>query len=199
MASAAASRAAYHHGDLANALTDAAVDLARAGGPGAVVLREAARRVGVSATSAYRHFAGHDDLIAAVRSRAQQELAESMRTEPVVGAEVDGTDAELARLHALGRGYLRFAQTEPGLFRAAFSQSTPTSSDSYQLLTGALDDLVTSGRMAPERRPNAETAVWSTVHGLAELLLDGPLAALDDAELETVILQVQDFIVRGIG
>ena len=45
----------YHHGDLANALTLAATDLAREGGPEAVVLRQAARQVGVSATAAYRH------------------------------------------------------------------------------------------------------------------------------------------------
>ena len=65
----------YHHGDLANALTAAATELARDGGPEAVVLREAARKVGVSATAAYRHFAGHGDLIHAVKELAQERLA----------------------------------------------------------------------------------------------------------------------------
>ncbi len=62
-------RAAYHHGDLPNALADAATDLARSGGPEAVVLREAARRVGVSAAAAYRHYASHCELL---RLRARQ-------------------------------------------------------------------------------------------------------------------------------
>src|SRR3954462_15106324 len=74
-------RGSYHHGDLANALTTAATQLARDGGPEAVVLREAARKVGVSATAAYRHFAGYDDLIHAVKECAQDDLAEAMRTE----------------------------------------------------------------------------------------------------------------------
>src|SRR5215471_15488734 len=74
-------RGTYHHGDLANALTVAATQLARDGGPEAVVLREAARTVGVSATAAYRHFAGHGDLMHAVKERAQESLAASMRSE----------------------------------------------------------------------------------------------------------------------
>ena len=63
-------RAGYHHGDLPNALADAATDLARGGGPEAVVLREAARRVGVSAAAAYRHYVGHCELLQAVKHRA---------------------------------------------------------------------------------------------------------------------------------
>ena len=68
-------RSTYHHGDLANALAAAAAQLAREGGPDAVVLREAARRVGVSATAAYRHFASHNDLFEEVaKFRAARRL-----------------------------------------------------------------------------------------------------------------------------
>src|SRR5438477_6156040 len=74
-------RRAYHHGDLANALTSAATELARHGGPEAVVLREAARQVGVSATAAYRHFAGHGQLIHEVKERCQASLTEHMCAE----------------------------------------------------------------------------------------------------------------------
>src|SRR5215468_7175665 len=114
-------RGTYHHGDLANALTVAATQLAREGGPEAVVLREAARSVGVSATAAYRHFAGHGDLIHAVKERAQAALADRMRAELAAGEPLDdpGLDA-LRRLGAIGLGYLSFALTEPGLFRTAF-------------------------------------------------------------------------------
>ncbi|HKS99193.1 MAG TPA: TetR family transcriptional regulator, partial [Rugosimonospora sp.] len=78
-------RESYHHGDLANALTVAATDLARSGGPEAVVLREAARQVGVSATAAYRHFAGHGELIHAVKQAAQAGIADCMRAELAAG------------------------------------------------------------------------------------------------------------------
>src|SRR5439155_20803437 len=73
-------RRAYHHGDLANALTNAATELARHGGPEAVVLREAARQVGVSATAAYRHFASHGDLVHEVKERGRASVRACMRT-----------------------------------------------------------------------------------------------------------------------
>src|SRR5215475_796947 len=118
--STTASRGSYHHGDLANALSSAALDLARRGGPEAVVLREAARQVGVSATAAYRHFAGHGELLHAVKDQAQSELAGRMREElgrlPV---EPDPVQHAVRQLRALGTGYVRFALTEPGLFRTA--------------------------------------------------------------------------------
>ncbi|HEV7626499.1 MAG TPA: helix-turn-helix domain-containing protein, partial [Streptomyces sp.] len=76
--SARAGKSAYHHGDLRNALIEAATDLARDGGPEAIVLRAVARRVGVSPTAAYRHFAGQAELLHAVKELGQQRLTESM-------------------------------------------------------------------------------------------------------------------------
>ena len=64
-------RSTYHHGDLRRALLEAGTDLAREGGPDKVVLREATRRVGVSANAAYRHFADRDALLDEVVSIAQ--------------------------------------------------------------------------------------------------------------------------------
>src|ERR1043166_3875151 len=71
----------YHHGDLAAALTDVATELARVGGPGEVVLREAARRVGVPATAPYVHFAGHQARVETVKDRALAELAAAMHAD----------------------------------------------------------------------------------------------------------------------
>ena len=60
-------RTTFRHGDLRRALLDAALDLARTGGPGAVVLREATRRAGVAPNAAYRHYASQQALLRAVR------------------------------------------------------------------------------------------------------------------------------------
>lgn len=197
-------KSAYHHGDLRNALIEAATALARDGGPDAVVLRAAARRVGVSPTAAYRHFAGQGDLLHAVKERGQQRLAESMEW---AVSEVTGDDGEAAmeRTRALGRGYIRFALTEPGLFRAAFCQAEPGAEGdeadgadmaqwqvrSIEMLVEALDALVATGRMAPQRRPGAEITAWAMVHGLATLFMDTSLAHLPadqrDAAIERAI------------
>src|SRR5690242_18462131 len=83
-------RSTYRHGDLRRALLEAGIELARSGGPDAVVLREATRRAGVVPNAAYRHFANRDALLQAVRAAALAALANSM-------------EAELARLPP-GRG-----------------------------------------------------------------------------------------------
>src|ERR1700760_4688848 len=59
-------------------MLDRGVELARAGGPDAVVLREAARMVGVVPNAAYRHFADRDELLAMVCTAAMRELAARM-------------------------------------------------------------------------------------------------------------------------
>lgn len=74
-------RATYRHGDLRRALLDAGIELARAGGPEAIVLREATRRAGVAPNAAYRHFAGRLDLLQAVRAASLAALARAMEAE----------------------------------------------------------------------------------------------------------------------
>jgi AcrR family transcriptional regulator len=201
-------RGTYHHGDLANALTVAATQLARDGGPEAVVLREAARAVGVSATAAYRHFAGHGDLIHAVKENAQEALAASMRAELTAG-EPSGDPATeaLRRLYGIGVGYLRFALREPGLFRTAFCRADKgfedqaaemSASPAYQLLSETLDALLAAGLLAPQRRPYAEIFAWSCTHGLATLMVDGPLSNLPDAERDIAIQRCLDGVLHGL-
>ena len=74
-------RSTYRHGDLRRALLDAGIDLARAGGPEAVVLREATRRAGVVPNAAYRHFGSRQALLQAVRAAALAALAAAMEAE----------------------------------------------------------------------------------------------------------------------
>jgi AcrR family transcriptional regulator len=205
-----APRSTYHHGDLTNALTDAATNLARTGGPSAVVLREAARRVGVSATAAYRHFAGHGELMHAVKHQAQAALARAMREElDAEPADQDpGRDA-VRRLRALGATYVRFALAEPGLFRTAFCHleaKTPTvaadpgpeSASAYQMLSEVLDDMVDAGLLSAQQRGYAPVAAWSAVHGLALLVLDGPLAQLPAEQLGPLIQGTVEVTVAGL-
>jgi AcrR family transcriptional regulator len=214
-------RDTYHHGDLAHALTVAATDLARQGGPEAVVLREAARQVGVSATAAYRHFAGHGDLIHEVKEQCQAALAEHMRAELATGepaaderrpagpAQVpahDPRERAVQRLRALGRGYIRFALAEPGLFRTAFCRTESPREKSldmidapaFAMLAETLDELAELGMIPAERRPYAEMVAWSTAHGLAALIADGPLSALPDQEREAAISRTIDAIVAAL-
>lgn len=204
-------RATYRHGDLRGALVDAGVDLARQGGPDAVVLREATRRTGVSPNAAYRHFADRAALVDAVASRAQSLAAAEMEAH---WRAVPTTDDRLVvargHLRAVGTGYLRFARREPGLFRVAFSvrrhlaqafepaAAGPGGRTPFGLLAESLDELLASGGMTAERRPGAEFLAWSAVHGFAMLTLDGPLADLDGETVDGVGERVVAMVEAGL-
>jgi AcrR family transcriptional regulator len=202
------SRHSYHHGDLANALTGAALELARAGGPDAVVLREAARKIGVSATAAYRHFSSREDLMHAVKDCALTELAERMEQELArVPAGEDRPDQLRLRLRALGAGYIGFALEKPGLFRTAFAHMEPMTGREgmdpmetrpFRLLIETLDDLAELGFIDPARRPFLEVAAWATVHGMAELLLDGPMRHLPPELQQAAVTRALDMVTDGI-
>ncbi|MGX5680013.1 TetR/AcrR family transcriptional regulator [Schumannella luteola] len=202
-------RASYHHGDLRHALLTAGVGLARDGGPDAVVLREATRRVGVSPNAAYRHFADREALLAAVCDAAQAMLAEAIDTQ--FAAVVTHHEGERARGHlrAVGTAYVAFALDEPGLFRTAFfvptdlegaarpTRAGPSGRTPFELVGDAIDELVASGQMPASRRPQAEFLAWSSVHGLAMLLIDGPLRGLPREQADAVTQRVVDMVEAG--
>jgi AcrR family transcriptional regulator len=193
----------YHHGDLRNALVRAAAELAEAGGPGAVTVRAAARAVGVTATAAYRHFAGHEDLLAAVKAQAQQTLFEAMASQmKSVPAQDDPVVYAIAQVYTVGRGYIEFAQRERGLFKTAFYLPEKAASQHHQaaafgLLASALNALVDVGFMDPRHRPEAEVVAWSAVHGLASLIIDGALGDIDEVTRDHAVHRVLAAVLRS--
>lgn len=231
----------YHHGNLAEALVAAGLELAAEGGPDAVVLREVARRVGVSATAAYRHFDGQAGLSDAIKQASLGRLALHMRQaleehERQCAAPPPGEDRPpdpyraagglvplpgvpsgsreeyaLRRLEAIGRAYFDFAMSQPGLFRCfcmGLPVSTPESplidqlqgEEAYSVLTDVLDELVAAGVLTQQRRDaGVDIALWSAIHGLAILCMDGPLAELSRGEQESMLTTVEDVLLHGIA
>ena len=205
-----ASRASYHHGDLQHALLAAGIELAREGGPDAVVLREATRRVGVSPNAAYRHFADRNALLAAVSASAQGQVADFMLAETDERRTDDATADARRRLRDVGTGYLRFAREQPGLFRTAFSvpddlanSGSPAKAGAagltpFQILSQTLDQLERAGVLPVERRAGAELHAWSAVHGLGMLIIDGPLRGLTAEMIDGATVRLLDMVDRGI-
>jgi AcrR family transcriptional regulator len=204
-------RGTYRHGDLRRALLDAGIELARSGGPDAVVLREATRRAGVVPNAAYRHFGSRQALLQAVRSAALSALAVAMERE-LAALRRGRRQADFARasLRAIGTSYLRFAQAETGLFRTAFAVppelrgvAAPGGAGNsglnpFQMLGAALDRLVEAGVLQAERRPGAEYLAWSAVHGLAMLIIDGPLRKFTHAQMHDIGQRVLDMVEKGL-
>ena len=208
---AVAQRRRRPRGAVRDGLVAAGLELARTGGPDAVVLREATRMVGVVPNAAYRHFADRDELLAAVCAAAMGELAERMaRDVAAVPGPYGDADAGGLRLGAIGAAYLDFAHEEPGLFATAFAvpqqhaygaPDDETGRDRTPLgqLRAALDELVVAGVLQPERRDGIEYPIWSAVHGLAVLTGQGPLRDVPEATRQRLAELTFAFIGAGLA
>ena len=192
-------------------LLDHAVDLARTGGPDAVVMRDVQRLAGVSNSAAYRHYADRGELLAAVTEHAQTLLADAMAARlDAVAARGPKAKRALARFRATGQGYLDFALAEPGLFRTAFAHNASGGGGTadepvrvpehhpFQILIRCIDELIATGVLAADRRDGLDEAAWAAVHGLSTLLLDGPLSGLDHARRQVIIDRLLDVIADGL-
>lgn len=189
--------APYHHGDLREALIEAAVASVRENGPDGLALRDLARRVHVSHNAAYRHFADRDDLVAEVAGRVMGSIVDSMQARLAKVRTRDPVLRARRRLAATGRGYVDFAVAEPGLFRLACASLSAVSStialpgrDPLALLGEVLDELVEVGFLTPAARIDAEVTCWSAVHGFSVLSIDGPLQGSTAKELTAALDRV---------
>jgi len=205
-------RESYHHGDLRQALVEAGLALAREGGPQAIVLREVTRRAGVAPNAAYRHFANRQALFDAVRAAALGALAAAIEAEMAQARTLpDVLQRSRALLAAVGRGYLGFAQTETGWFRTAFAsveydvdlppdttRAAAMGLNPFELLGYALDSMAEAGVLPAERRPQAEFLAWSAVHGMALLVIDGPLRHATAEQRRALALRLLEMVEKGI-
>jgi AcrR family transcriptional regulator len=207
--------------DLKSILLEHGIALARGGGPDAVSLRDVQRRAGVSNSAAYRHYADRDALLVAISDHASAQMALEMEEQmaaaesEVVSADPDPVEVARrrarARFRATGSAYIAYALAEPGLFAVAMHPGVGTAKEEptadargpgglgpYQLLVSCVDELVTTGVLSPDRRACTDVAAWAAVHGLAVLLLDGPLSALGPDEAQAAIDRLLDLIDSGL-
>ena len=171
----------YHHGDLRNALVEAAVRLVEEEGVGALSLRAVARSVGVSHMAPYNHFHDRASLVAAVATEAYDTLNRALSS-----AMARLPDEPARQLQEAGIAYVRFAVTHPALFRLMFSPELGNKGAYPELAEAAARALTVLGtaleRSGASSGPDGEEGIapllaWSLVHGLAVLLLDGQLGA----------------------
>jgi AcrR family transcriptional regulator len=173
----------YHHGDLRRSLIQAGLQVLAEQGVDALTLREVARRAKVSQAAPYHHFAGKADLVTAIAQHGFEDFAGTLRA----GAdEVDG--GALQRLTGMGLAYVRFAVANPALFRLLFrpelrggNREEPAAeameragSAAYQVFLDAVTAAVEEGSVQGSVEDVAVAAL-SIVHGLATLLVDGPV------------------------
>ena len=167
----------YHHGHLREALLREGLLLLEEGGEAGFSLRELARRVGVSANAAYRHFARKEALLEALAADGFHRFAAAQAMAAVSGA--DPREGFLAAGHA----YVDFARAQPALFRLMFGRFSAAREDGDMTQAGelafqGLRHGVAAALGKKVTDPVVDVAAlhaWSLVHGLSLLALDGQL------------------------
>jgi len=194
-------RNAYHHGELRQALLEAAEALLEKNGPTGLSLRKLGRQLGVTPGAPYRHFEDKDALLAALATVGFQRLRQTM-----LGAQEGALDAE-DRLRRAGVGYLEFASKHPELFRLMFgwmpAREAPELNESGGAAFAVLEETLAAcegeGLLSTSTR-EAGLLAWSSVHGAAFLLIDDGLKLCDLApDPKEVANRLHDGVWAGIG
>lgn len=174
-------RRGYHHGNLREALIQAALGLIARKGPAGFTFAEAAREAGVSPAAPYRHFRDRDALMADVALRGFERFAAAL-----AAAWDEGRPEPRAAFERLGRAYLAFARSEPALFSAMFESGlamgdhpdlSAVSDRAFGVLREACEALAAT--LPDGKRPPAlmmALHVWSLSHGIAALFARGDAA-----------------------
>lgn len=187
-------KSAYHHGNLAESLLNAVDEIASQFGLEAVTLRACAKRVGVSPSSAFRHYTDKRALLTAFATRALNQLVDAL-AQASLQAQNDGGDA----LADVGLAYVTFAIDRPAFFRAMWREETIYSSDpEYLAAASHLGSYLKRGFADtlsdddPDELNAHELLAWSSVHGLAQLFVDGPMGR--DHSREQQLAKARDML-----
>ncbi len=194
----------YHHGNLRQALIDAALKLIEERGPTGFTLSEAAKQAGVTPAAVYRHFEGREDLIAEAALQGYEIFADVMDY-----AYDGGTPSALAAFEATGRAYLAFARKHPGHYIAMFESGvsvnrTPELAAASARARGVLERAAEglSQHIPADKRPPAamfSAHIWALSHGVVELFARGAPGSRSPYPPEDLLESGIGIYLRGLG
>jgi AcrR family transcriptional regulator len=187
-------KTSYHHGELRQALIDAARLLINEREGNDFSLSDACRRAGVSTAAPYRHFSDKTQIVTEVVAQGFADMARRFRT--ATGRFAPGTPD---RIVAVGEVYLAFALAEPALFRLMFSQTPNLSHEDAASREGkacfgyVLQEVIDHCALNGVRGDAMMIAVqlWTLVHGAAGLTIDGDYAKVVPA------IDIREMIAQG--
>lgn len=173
----------YHHGNLREALMQAALDLIARKGPAGFTFAEAARSAGVSPAAPYRHFRDRDELLASIAQQGFEQFEAALSA-----AWDDGRPDTAAAFQRVGKAYLAFARNHAAYYSAMFESGLPlennpallvASERAFAILRAASERLIAMAPAGVPRPPALMMAlhVWSLAHGIASLFGRGDAAS----------------------
>ncbi len=194
----------YHHGNLRQALVEAALTLIARHGPNGFTLSEAAKAADVTPAAVYRHFAGRDELMAEVARQGYDIFAALMEF-----AYNQGQPTALAAFEATGRAYLAFARKYPGHYMAMFESGLNLNAhpDLAMVAQKARAVLETAAESLSQHLPEGKRPpssmfsahIWALSHGVVELYMRGPPGARSPYSPEDLLEAGIGIYLRGLG
>ncbi|AXI42338.1 TetR/AcrR family transcriptional regulator [Sulfitobacter sp. SK011] len=194
----------YHHGNLRQALIDAALELIELRGPTGFTLSEAAKQAGVTPAAVYRHFEGREDLIAEGAMQGYEIFADLMEF-----AYQSGQPSALKAFEATGRAYLAFARKYPGHYIAMFESGisvnrTPELAAVANRANGVLEQAAAdlSQHIPADKRPPASmfsAHIWAMSHGVVELFARNSPGRASPFPADELLESGIGIYLRGLG
>jgi AcrR family transcriptional regulator len=191
---------AYHHKDLRNALITEATRMLSESGIAALTLRELARRLGVTHSAPYAHFADKTALLDGIANAGFTQLA------GVLEAEKAAAPNPRQAISAMSLAYVRFAREQPNLYRLMFAaeelqedpegEMSPEGARAFAAVAGAIAEL------SPDRASNARVlavAAWALVHGVAMLEIDHRMHGETKSGGDDIVEVAVETFVRGLA
>jgi AcrR family transcriptional regulator len=196
----------YHHGNLKEALLQAALDLIAKKGAAGFTFADAARLAGVSPAAPYRHFRDRDELLSSIAQRGFEQFESALSQ-----AWDDGRPDTVTAFERVGKAYLAFAREQPSFYSAMFESGVAldvsagahaASERAFAVIRAAAERLAALAPPGTPRPPAMMMAlhIWSMSHGIASLFARGdaarrklPMTAEELLEAEVLIY------LRGLG
>ena len=198
------SKRGYHHGNLRQALVDAALQLIELRGPTGFTLSEAAKQAGVTPAAVYRHFEGREDLIAEAALQGYEIFGDLMQH-----AYESGQPSALQAFEATGRAYLAFARKFPGHYIAMFESGiqinrTAALASVANRANGVLEKAATdlSQHIPAHKRPPPSmfsAHIWAMSHGVVELFARNSPGRASPFPPEDLLETGIGIYLRGLG
>jgi AcrR family transcriptional regulator len=196
----------YHHGNLKEALLQAALGLIAEKGAAGFTFADAARMAGVSPAAPYRHFRDRDELLSSIAQRGFEQFEAAL-----TAAWDDGRPDTVTAFERVGKAYLAYARNEPAFYSAMFESGLPIDTNpalqaagerAFAVIRAAAERLAALAPPGVARPPALMMAlhIWSMSHGVASLFARGdaarrklPMSAEELLEAEVLIY------LRGLG
>ena len=196
----------YHHGNLREALLQAALDLIAQKGAAGFTFADAARMAGVSPAAPYRHFRDRDELVSSIAQRGFEQFEAALTS-----AWDDGRPDTVTAFERVGKAYLSFAREEPAFYSAMFESGLPPDANpalmaagerAFGVIRAAAERLAALAPPGTPRPPAMMMAlhIWSMSHGVASLFARGDGARLKLPMTPDELVEAEVLIyLRGLG